>query len=97
MKITDYGIWFSDFAEEIWLKYPNESSCSVWLYGHMIGHLWASVSAYWVYTESIARIGLKISDNAPGMLASSKNIWDFPENYIPCESDFEEISEEKML
>lgn len=92
LKIIDYGLWFSDY-DNIWVKVPMNRHTS-WIYidGFWVGY-GSGIDGYSINMEYLKLARRTVKLGAPGRYSSGKVYvyWDFPLNYIPTESDFEEI------
>lgn len=87
MKITDYGLWYRNIFANAWTLINSTGEDFVYLNGTYIGYMYENRATVKVF--DLTDIGFKVSRNSPG--EKYDIYWDFPDNYILTESDFEEI------
>lgn len=87
MKITDYGLWYTDILFDTWTLMSRHEEDLIYLNGNFIGYTKNKRATIKVFR--LTNIGFRIRPNTPGEFYF--DYWLFPENYIPTDSDFEEL------
>lgn len=90
MKITDYGVWFTDVLN-IWSLEPSLIA-DMYLDGNWIStRYFSSLTGkpyFFLDLFYLSKISFKISPEAPGK-QKGLGFWYFPDNYVPKYSNFE--------